>query len=296
MSASAKRRDLALTAPATVYLALFMIAPLLLMLYVSFLERAPFGGVQWGTLTTVAYEKLVVERDLMGLLAINTDYLSIFARSFRLAGVTTLLTLLLGVPTALYMTTLSKRNAAIVLFLITVPFWTNLLVRNFAWILILRNGGSLDWLLQIAHLTEEPLNILYTPLATGIGLTYSFLPFMILPAYVALERIDRRLIEAAFDLGADRWQVLRRVVLPLAMPGIVAGAVLVFVPCLGAYVSPELLGGGKSLMIGNLVQAQFGESRNWPFGAALALVLVLVLLLALGLLALLRRRATRSLM
>ena len=161
----------------------------------------------------------------------------------------------------------------------------------FAWILILRNGGSLDWVVQTLGLTQQPLNILYTPLAVGIGLTYSFLPFMILPAYVALERIDRRLIEAAFDLGADRWRTLRRVVLPLAMPGIVAGAVLVFVPCLGAYVSPELLGGGKSLMIGNLVQAQFGESRNWPFGAALALVLVLFLLLALALLALIKRRS-----
>jgi len=294
VNGGAKRRDLALTAPAMAYLALFMIAPLLLMLYVSFLERAPFGGVQWGTFTAVAYEKLVVERDLLGQLAINTDYLSIFARSFRLAGITTLLTLLIGVPTALYMTTLSRRNAAIVLFLITVPFWTNLLVRNFAWILILRNGGSLDWVLQTVGLTRAPVDILYTPLATGIGLTYSFLPFMILPAYVALERIDRRLIEAAFDLGANRWQVLRRVVLPLALPGIVAGAVLVFVPCLGAYVSPELLGGGKSLMIGNLVQAQFGESRNWPFGAALALVLVLVLMLAMGLLLLLRRRSTVS--
>ena len=292
-TAVANKRDLALTAPATLFLVLFMIAPLLLMLYVSFLERAPFGGVLWGTWTTVAYEKLVVERDLMGNLAFNTDYFSIFARSFKLAGITTVLTLMVGVPTALYMTTLTRRNAAIVLFLITVPFWTNLLVRNFAWILILRNGGTLDWVLQTLGLASEPLNILYTPLATGIGLTYSFLPFMILPAYVALERIDRRLIEAAFDLGADRRRVLTRVVLPLAMPGIVAGAVLVFVPCLGAYVSPELLGGGKSLMIGNLVQAQFGESRNWPFGAALALVLVLVLLIALAVLAMLKRRSAK---
>lgn len=284
-------RNLALTAPAMLYLAVFMVAPLLLMLYVSFLERAPFGGVQWGSLTTVAYEKLVVERDLMGRLAFNSDYFSIFARSFKLAGITTVVTLLIGVPTALYMTTLSRRRAAIVLFLVTVPFWTNLLVRNFAWILILRNGGTLDWLLQTAGLTREPVDILYTPLATGIGLTYSFLPFMILPAYVALERIDRRLIEAAFDLGADRWRVLTRVVLPLAMPGIVAGAVLVFVPCLGAYVSPELLGGGKSLMIGNLVQGQFGAARNWPFGAALAWVLVLVLLLALALVAYVGRRS-----
>jgi len=272
------------------YLAIFMIAPLLLMLYVSTLERAPFGGVLWNSHTGVAYEKLLFERDLAGNLSFNGDYIAIFARSFRLAAITTLLTLVLSVPTALYMTTVSRRRAAMILFLVTVPFWTNLLVRNFAWILILRNGGALDQTLQWLGLTKESLDILYTPLATGIGLTYSFLPFMILPTYVALERIDKRLIEAAFDLGANRWRVLSRVVLPLAMPGILAGAILVFVPCLGAYVSPELLGGGKSMMIGNLVQSQFGASRNWPFGAALALVLVAVLLLILLFWRLLQRR------
>jgi spermidine/putrescine transport system permease protein len=154
----------------------------------------------------------------------------------------------------------------------------------------LRNGGILDQTMQWLGVVTESLDILYTPLATGIGLTYSFLPFMILPTYVALERIDKRLIEAAFDLGANQFQVLRRIILPLALPGIAAGAVLVFVPCLGAYVSPELLGGGKSLMIGNLVQAQFGASRNWPFGAALALLLVFILLFALTLLKILQQR------
>ena len=287
---SVRARNFALTAPAVLYLAIFMIAPLLLMLYVSTLERAPFGGVLWNSHTGVAYEKLLFERDLAGNLSFNGDYIAIFARSFRLAAITTLLTLVLSVPTALYMTTVSRRRAAMILFLVTVPFWTNLLVRNFAWILILRNGGALDQTLQWLGLTKESLDILYTPLATGIGLTYSFLPFMILPTYVALERVDKRLIEAAFDLGANRWRVLSRVVLPLAMPGILAGAILVFGPCLGAYVSPELLGGGKSMMIGNLVQSQFGASRNWPFGAALALVLVAVLLLILLFWRLLQRR------
>ncbi len=291
---STHARNLALSAPAVLFLAVFMIAPLLLMLYVSTLERAPFGGVVWGSHTGVAYEKLLFERDLLGRLAFNSDYIAIFARSFRLAAITTILTLAISLPTALYMTTLSRRRAAIILFLVTVPFWTNLLVRNFAWILILRNGGTLDQSLQWLGLTSQSLDILYTPLATGIGLTYSFLPFMILPTYVALERIDKRLIEAAFDLGADRLRVLTRIVLPLAMPGILAGAILVFVPCLGAYVSPELLGGGKSLMIGNLVQAQFGASRNWPFGAALALVLVAVLLLTLMLLRFVKRRLERT--
>lgn len=283
-----------LTTPAMAYLALFMIAPLLLMVGVSFLERGPFGGVVWSGPTAVAYEKLVIERDLLGNAVFNPDYLAIFARSFRLAAATTLLTLAIGFPTALFMTSLTPRRTMVALFLVTLPFWTNLLVRNFAWILILRNGGQFDRLLQWTGLTSGPLDVLYTPLATFVGLTYSFLPFMILPVYVAIQRIDPRLIEAAFDLGADRLRVLTRVVVPLAGPGIAAGAVLVFVPCLGAYVSPELLGGGKSLMIGNLVQAQFGAARNWPFGAALALVLVAVLLIALALLAALRRKSART--
>ncbi|MEI8324735.1 MAG: ABC transporter permease [Betaproteobacteria bacterium] len=291
---SVRTRNFALTAPAALYLAVFMIAPLLLMLWVSTLERAPFGGVLWGSHTGVAYEKLLFERDLAGNPSFNGDYLAIFARSFRLAAVTTLLTLAVSLPTALYMTTVSRPRAVFILFLVTVPFWTNLLVRNFAWILILRNGGTLDQGLQWLGLTHASLDILYTPLATGIGLTYSFLPFMILPTYVALERIDKRLIDAAFDLGADRWRVLTRVLLPLAMPGILAGAILVFVPCLGAYVSPELLGGGKSMMIGNLVQSQFGASRNWPFGAALALVLVAVLLATLALWRLVQRHMERA--
>ena len=289
-----RRRNFALTAPAGLFLGIFMIAPMLIMLYVSVLERAPFGGVLWGSYTSAAYEKLLFERDLAGNIAFNSDYLAIFARSFRLAAITTLLTLAVSLPTALYMTTVSRQRAAFILFLVTVPFWTNLLVRNFAWILILRNGGTLDQSLQWLGVTRESLDILYTPLATGIGLTYSFLPFMILPTYVALERIDNRLIEAAFDLGASRWQVLSHIVLPLAMPGILAGAVLVFVPCLGAYVSPELLGGGKSMMIGNLVQTQFGAARNWPFGSALAIVLVVVLLTCLILWRLVQRRLERT--
>jgi spermidine/putrescine transport system permease protein len=292
---SIRARDLALTAPASLYLAIFMIAPLLLMLYVSMLERAPFGGVLWDTYSSAAYEKLLFERDFSGNLSFNGDYLSIFARSFRLAAITTLLTLAVSIPTALYMTTVSRRRAAFILFLVTVPFWTNLLVRNFAWILILRNGGTLDQALHWLGLTKSSLDILYTPFATGIGLTYSFLPFMILPTYVALERIDKRLIEAAFDLGANRWRVLSRIVLPLAMPGILAGSILVFVPCLGAYVSPELLGGGKSMMIGNLVQSQFGASRNWPFGAALAMLLIVILFAAFQLWRWAQRRMERRL-
>lgn len=286
-------RNLTLLSPAVLFLAAFILAPLLLMLYVSVLERGPFGGVVWGSHTGIAYQKLLYERDLLGRLSFNSDYIAIFARSCRLAAMTTLITFLIALPTALYMSTLSRKQAAWILFLVTIPFWTNLLVRNFAWILILRGGGVLDTFVQWTGWVTQPLDILYTPLATGIGLTYSFLPFMILPIYVALERIDPSVIEAAFDLGANRLRVLQRVVLPLAMPGIIAGAILVFVPCLGAYVSPELLGGGKSLMIGNLVQAQFGASRNWPFGAALGIVLVLALLLVMAMAALANQHKKR---
>jgi spermidine/putrescine transport system permease protein len=283
MRPTAVRRGV-LATPAVVFLGLFMLAPLALMFYISFLPRAPLGGVQWDGFTTVAYQKLVLERDLLGQWSLNSDYVAIFLRSVKLAALTTALTLLISFPTALYMTTLPRRKAVIVLFLITIPFWTNILLRNFAWILILRQGGLLDHAAAWLGVPMGTIDILYTPAATGIGLTYSFLPFMILPIYVALERLDPRWIEAAFDLGATRWRVLARIVLPLTAPGIAAGVVLVFVPCLGAYVSPELLGGGKSLMIGNLVQAQFGAARIWPFGAALAMVLVVLLLLALALL------------
>ncbi len=283
-------RGLAPVAPAAIFLLAFMVGPLLLMLYVSTLERGAFGGVVWDSHSLVAYEKLVFERDLIGRLALNPDYLTIFGRSFQLAAITTAVTLAIGIPTALFMTMLPPRQSALLLFLVTVPFWTNLLVRNFAWILLLRNGGPIDGFLNWLGVTSGPIDVLYTPLATGIGLAYSFLPFMILPIFVAMERIDRRLIEAAFDLGANRLRILTRVVLPLAMPGIVAGSVLVFVPCLGAYVSPELLGGAKSMMIGNLIQAQFGASRNWPFGAALAMVLLVILLMGLALLSLAGRR------
>src|SRR5262249_34159348 len=170
----------------------------------------------------------------------NTDYIQIFLRSISLAAITTVATLLIGFPTALWMAFRPAHQRTLLVFLVTVPFWTNLLVRNFAWILLLRHGGIIDTSLRWLGLTRAPIEVLYTPFATGIGLTYSFLPYMILPIYVSLEKMDRRLIEAAFDLGADRWRALTRIILPLSMPGVIGGAILVFVPGLGAFISPEL--------------------------------------------------------
>lgn len=272
-----------LLSPALAILGLFVVAPLGFMAFVSTLDRGPQGTVVWDRHSLDAYVQFLFERDLMGRLTINTDYLRIFSRSILLAALTTVLTLLIGFPTALWMAFQPLSRRGLLVFIVTVPFWTNLLVRNFAWILLLRDGGVIDSTLRRLGLTSGPMEVLYTPFATSIGLTYSFLPFMILPIYVSLEKLDRRLIEAAFDLGADRWRALRRIILPLATPGIVAGAILVFVPGLGAFISPELLGGAKSMMIGNLIQEQFGQSRNWPFGAALAFVLLALVLLALWL-------------
>ena len=272
-------KRLGLLAPALFIIGFFMLLPLGLMAYVSVLERGLNGGVVWGSHSAEAYIQFLFERELDDSLLLNTDYLQIFLRSFLLSSSTTLLALLIGFPVALYMALQSERYRNLLIFLVTIPFWTNLLVRNYAWILLLRNNGLINDALQ--SLSLEPVQLLYTPFAIGIGLTYSFLPFMVLPIYASLEKIDHRLVEAAFDLGADRRRALSRIIIPLALPGIAAGAILVFVPCLGAYVTPELLGGGKSLMIGNLIQNQFGAARNWPFGAALAFVLLSLVLLAM---------------
>lgn len=279
----ARLRRWGLLAPSVAMIGLFVLAPLTLMAYVSTLDRGPQGMVVWDRHSIDAYVQFLFERDLVGRWIVNTDYLRIFSRSIILAAITTALTLLIGFPTALWMAFQPLRRRTFLVFIVTVPFWTNLLVRNFAWILLLRDGGVIDASLRKIGITSAPIEVLYTPLATGIGLTYSFLPFMILPIYVSLEKLDRRLIEAAFDLGADRWRALTRVILPLSIPGIVGGAILVFVPGLGAFISPELLGGAKSMMIGNLIQEQFGQSRNWPFGSALAFVLLALVVAALWL-------------
>lgn len=274
-------RRAALLGPALLFIGVFMLIPIGLMAYVSFLERGEYGGVVWHAYTAEAYMQFLFERDLDGSLIANTDYLQIFARSLGLSVITWFLTIMVGFPTALYMALQPERMRNILIFLVTIPFWTNLLVRNYAWILLLRNNGLIDASLSDLGITSEPMSLLYTPFAIGVGLTYSFLPFMVLPIYASLEKVDLRLVEAAFDLGANHLKALLRVIIPLALPGIMAGSILVLIPCLGAYVTPELLGGSKSMMIGNLIQTQFGAARNWPFGAALAFVLLAMVLITM---------------
>lgn len=274
-------RRLGLIAPGMAVLAVFLVAPLAIMLLVSFLQPGEYGGVKWGQYSLEAYVNFLYERDFDDSLVFNTDYLGIFQRSFWLAVATTAGCLLIGFPTALYLALQSERRRNLLLFLVTVPFWTNLLVRVYAWMLLLRNGGLVDGALGVFGVPEGSLGLLYSNAAVMIGLLYSFLPFMVLPIYTSLEKLDWRLVEAAFDLGANRWQALKRVILPLALPGMLAGATLVFIPALGNYIIPELLGGGKALMIGNLIQLQFGSGHNWPLGAALAFSLFSLVLLAL---------------
>ena len=277
--------------PAAAVILLLMAAPLCLMVYVSFVERNFHGGVNWDTFSAEAYVRILFERQLDDSLAFSTDYLSIFWRSFWLAGMTTVFAFLVGFPTALFIATRPPAKRAFYVFLVTVPFWTNLLIRNYAWILLLRDHGAINGLLMWLGITDAPIVMLHTGFAVAVGLTYSFLPFMVLPIYSSLEKMDWRLVEAAFDLYGGRWTTMRRVILPLAGPGMIAGAILVFVPCLGAYVTPELLGGGKTLLIGNLIGLQFGSARNWPFGAALGFILLAIVLVAMTVYALRARRA-----
>lgn len=275
-------RRVFLLAPALFVVVLFGVCPLFIILIYSFLDAGAYGGVNW-VYSSEAYVQFLFERDLFdpSILAFNPDYLGIFGRSVLLSLFATVASLLIGFPAAYFMATRPRNTRNFWLLLITLPFWTNLLVRTFAMMLIIRDEGFFNIALQWLGLIDKPIIIIYTDFAVGLGLLYSFLPFMVLPLYASLEKIDFRLVEAGFDLYATRGRVLRRIIIPLAMPGIIAGCILVFIPGLGAYVTPTMLGGGRNLMIGNLIALQFGGSRNWPFGSALALILMAVVLVFL---------------
>lgn len=273
---------------------LFFLAPLVLVVLFSFLQAGPYGGVEW-VFSPDAYIQLLFERDFDGHLVFHPGYAMIFVRSLALAGICTILCLLAGFPAAYYIATRSERQRDLWILLVTIPFWTNLLVRTYAWILILRSEGLLNTLLLKTGLITEPLPFLYSSFAVGIGLLYSYLPFMILPIYAALEHMDWRLTEAAQDLYAAKGQILTRIVIPLAKPGIIAGCMLVFIPAIGSFLAADLLGGGKQMMIGNLIQMQFGFSRNWPLGSAISVVLMLIVMTAL-LIIIRKGRAPQALM
>jgi spermidine/putrescine transport system permease protein len=279
--------------PALTIIGAFLVLPLGIIAVYSFMEAYPYGGVR-PHFTVDAYVQFLYTERLDGTLAFNLGYLEIFLRSLLLATSATALSLLVGFPAAYYIARQPPSRRNLFVLLVTIPFWTNLLIRTYTWILILRDQGLINNVLMSLGLVDEPLRLLYTPGAIIVGLVYSYLPFMVLPIYASIEKLDPGLIEAAHDLYAGRVQALRRVILPLSLPGIAAGCTLVFIPSLGTFVAPDLLGGAKNLMIGSLIQMQFSSSRNWPFGSATALILMALILLALALYALAAGRTSRG--
>jgi spermidine/putrescine transport system permease protein len=267
--------------PARVWMALFFAAPLAVVCVYSLLTRGDYGGVEqpW---TAENFTRLA-----------DPLYLAILWRSVWIAGLATALCILMGFPLALFVSRAGKRKS-LYLQLVLLPFWTSFLVRTYAWLFILRDTGLVNTVLTGLHLISAPLPLLYNDGAVLIGLVYNFLPFFVLPMYATLERLDPALLEAAADLGARPLAIVWRVIVPVSAPGIAAGAVLVFIPCLGAYLTPDLLGGGKSVMLGNLIQNQFTTARDWPFGSAASLVPMLASALLLSLL--MRSRVAKELM
>ena len=269
--------------PSWAVIAIFMGLPLLIMLVYSFLTKEFRGGVIW-EFSLAAYDRFVFDRGLFGddPPVLNTTYLTIFARSLIQALVATALCLLIGFPAAFYIATRPPEQRTLWLLLITVPYWVNLLIRTVSMKFLIRENGPLNEFLMGIGLISEPLPLVNTDIAVQLGLFYSYLPFMVLPIYAAVERYDFSLSEAAADLYADRWTILREVTLPAVRPGVIAGCILVFIPSLGAFLAPDLLGGARTFMIGSLIEEQFkGAAGDWPFGAAAATILMTIVLIAL---------------
>lgn len=270
-----------LSSPALILLFFAASGPLLIVLVYSFLQKGDFGNVVW-EFSWDGWVGILFTRDIFdGTLQVADAHLTIFWRSVKLSLLTTLVTFALGFPTAWFIATRPPSERAGWLFLITIPFWTNLLIRTFAIGEILRTEGLINTVLIKTGLIGQPIQMLYNDTAVLIGMAYVYLPLMVLPLFAAIERFDMRLLEAGYDLYASRMQVLRHVILPIVKPGIVAGSILVFVPSLGAYVTPRILGGGKNMMIGNFIELQFGQGRNWPLGAALSITLLVIVTIAL---------------
>jgi spermidine/putrescine transport system permease protein len=258
-----------LLSPSAAWLFVFFLLPLVMVLLVSLGKRGAMGGVvyQWNLANYIRF--------------VDRIYLKISFRSAWIAAASTFLCLLFGYPLAYFVARRPNRRwRNVLLLLVMIPFWTNFLVRTYAWMIILRDKGLINSLLTQTGIITKPLPLLFNQNAVILGLFYGYLPFMVLPLYASIEKLDFSLVEAAQDLGANSFVAFRRVVLPLTMPGIVAGAIITFIPSIGAYVTPDLLGGAKAMMIGNLLQQQFLEVRDWPFGSAVGVILMATVLLA----------------
>ncbi|WP_417814705.1 ABC transporter permease [Thalassospira alkalitolerans] len=269
--------------PVWVFIGLFLLLPVALMAVYSFLTKEFRGGVIWD-FTLTAYDQFFLDRGLFGdePAKIEWTYIGIFWRSIWQAGMATIMCLLIGFPTAWFIATRDAKTRIIWLFLITIPYWVNLLIRTVSMKFLIRDTGPLNEFLMWSGVINEPLGLINTNFAVQLGLFYSYLPFMVLPIYAAVERYDFSLSEAAADLYANVWTILQLVILPVVKPGIIAGCILVFVPSLGAFLAPDLLGGAKTFMIGSLIEEQFkGNAGNWPFGAAASMILLSIVMAVL---------------
>jgi len=264
-----KHNDALLSVPALLWLAIFFIAPSLIVVVVSVMTRG-LGGSPILPLTLEHYQ------------CTFTVFGSVLGRSLWIAFVTMVICLLVGYPLALFIRTRQTEGVRrFALFLIILPFWTNFLVRTYAWQMLLGREGIINSLVMSLGLVNEPLELLNTQFAVMLGLVYGFLPFMVLPIYASVERFDFRFVEAAYDLGANKWHVFWRVMLPMTLPGVLAGCVLVFIPAIGSFVTPDLLGGTQGLMIGNLIHQQFKGVGNMPLGAAMSVVMMVLVIIPL---------------
>jgi len=257
-----------LLSPMLLWLGLFVVAPTAILLVYSFCQRDELGQVVF-SFTWENYARIV-----------DPVYLNILVRSLWYAGLTTFICLVVGYPVAYYIARSPVQRRSWLLLLVMIPFWISFLLRTYAWISLLKAEGPVSGLLEWAHLIATPLDILYTPTAVMIGLVYTYLPFMILPIFTSAEKLDNSLIEAALDLGANPVRTLAHVIFPLTKPGIYAGILLVFVPSIGMFAVTDLMGGARVPMIGNVIQNQFGQARDWPFGAALGITFLALFVIA----------------
>ena len=261
-------RPLVLLLPSLFWLIFFFTLPLIIVFVYSFLKRGPYGQIVWD-FNLQNYVRLF-----------DPLYLKIFLRSFKIAGITTIFCFLFGYPMAYWMATRPRKWRNTLLLLLMIPFWTNFLVRTYAWILILRDTGLINNALMGLGLIDQPLPLFGNDFAIIVGLVYGWFPDMVLPCYAAIERLDLALVEAAEDLYANELKAFARVIFPLSLPGVVAGSILVFIPSLGTYVTSDLLGGARSVMIGNVIANQFLSVRDYPFGSAFSFVLMALMLVA----------------
>lgn len=279
MASIAARRRIHLAillGPVSLFLAIFFLGPLAIMIVTSFLAPGLYGGVEW-TYYPHNYGRILGFAD-PAFEEFDPVYVAIFLRSLKIAALTVLATLIVCYPAAFCISRLSDRWKNFSLFLITLPFFTSLIVRLFIWVLILRQTGLVNEVLLGTGVIARPLNLIYTDGAIILGMVYIFIPFMFMPVYASVEKLDWTLVRASLDLGAGPIRTFLRIILPLTAPGIAGGAIIVFIPALGNFVVPAVLGGAKVMMLGNLIEQQFLSARNWPFGSALAMMVMAVML------------------